>query len=597
MSTLTQDTTDSSPDIAAAPVESVENPAPTEQAQANAIEPTPLTQEQADDLRARLQASETGRVSLMWNPNDLVFGRNIRKHAAPTITKQYIQRILDNREVFEQDPTVWINPEGYLQVKDGQRRTLGSRAAGLTSIPVILRYPPEGDTDTARRVSEIGGQLTANEDHEALITPDKVDAVAELLDLGVPVTKVARVTPGMNTADVKAIKAIRRAKTSTPMDLAATGQMTFEQSAALIEFEDDPHAVARLTEAASKGQFDYVATALRNKRVSDTAYAAAKAKAEGEGFTVLENEPKWTERDTYVSSTRLKGPDGTIFDPATITEPKHWAVWLNETEKYYVRDDGHEVPEEAIDWDTENNPTAQPEDGLYAVSAIRIESVWLRYHYCIDVPATGLDDPRADTGPAPGSAEAHALAEAQAREKSQALARTKAMNNAARAATPRRRDAVTKALAGAKVPKGAHLWRTKLEASDPGILTEHNATLLAAEMLNISRDKLIDGSAFDNVSENRAAVIGLGIAIAAVEARMHPNLGDKGNERPDWWRRSGRTLARGLDTFAHYLEFLKTLEFPKDVDFSLSPIERYRIGDIDETTFYTEEADLTGITA
>ncbi|WP_067722800.1 ParB/Srx family N-terminal domain-containing protein [Nocardia yamanashiensis] len=580
------------PDIgeAADPVPALDSPA-EEQPGADTLEPTRLTAEQITDLRARLEASETGRVSLLWNPNDLVFGRNIRKHATATINREYVQRILDNKDVFEQDPTVWINPDGYLQVKDGQRRTLGSRAAGLTAIPVILRYPPEGDTEKQQRVSEIGGQLTANEDHEALTAPDKFDAVTELLDLGVSVTKVARVTPGMNTRDVKAIKAIRRAKTTAPMDLAVDGQLTLEQSAALIEFEDDPQAVATLTDAARKGQFDYVATALRNKRESDAAYAEAAAVVEAEGFTVLYHEPKWNERDTYVSSNRLHGPDGTAFDPATITEPKHWAVWLDDYEKYFVREDGREVPEHAIDWDTQDNPDQPPHEGLYAVADIRVEQVWLRHHYCIDVPATGLTDPRATPAPSPDSPEALAAAEAQAQQQRAERAKTKAMNKAARAATPKRRQWVTGLVAGAKVPKGAHVFRSKLEASEPSIICEQAAPYITAGLLNMDRDKLINGSAFDAATENRAAVIGVAIACGAIEARMHPNLGDKNNERPDWWRRTSvNTYRDGIAIFSHYLAFLKANGYP------LTPIERYTLGEIDEATFYTEEAELTGDT-
>ena len=46
-----------------------------------------------------------------------------------------------------------------------------------------------------------------------------------------------------------------------------------------------------------------------------------------------------------------------------ITDPQHWAVWLDEYTEY-VDSDGNVIDEDEIDWDTADDPDAEPDEGL-----------------------------------------------------------------------------------------------------------------------------------------------------------------------------------------------------------------------------------------
>ena len=54
-------------------------------------------------------------------------------------------------------------------------------------------------------------------------------------------------------------------------------------------------------------------------------------------------------------------PEG--VDESVITDPQHWAVRLDEYTEY-VDADGNVIDEDDIDWDTEGEPDAEPEEGL-----------------------------------------------------------------------------------------------------------------------------------------------------------------------------------------------------------------------------------------
>ncbi|MEU3475485.1 ParB N-terminal domain-containing protein [Rhodococcus sp. NPDC006774] len=79
--------------------------------------------------------------------------------------------------------------DGTLVVHDGQRRTLGAREAGLTSIPVMVRE--QSDDEKAAGIERITEQVVSNDQREDLTTGQRAAAVTGLLDLGLNVQKVA----------------------------------------------------------------------------------------------------------------------------------------------------------------------------------------------------------------------------------------------------------------------------------------------------------------------------------------------------------------------------------------------------------------------
>ena len=61
-------------------------------------------------------------------------------------------------------------------------------------------------------------------------------------------------------------------------------------------------------------------------------------------------------------------PEG--VDESVITDPQHWAVWLDEYTEY-VDSDGNVVEEDEIDWDTAEDPDAAPDEGLRHADSVR----------------------------------------------------------------------------------------------------------------------------------------------------------------------------------------------------------------------------------
>ena len=94
---------------------------------------------------------------------------------------------------------------------------------------------------------------------------------------------------------------------------------------------------------------------LRQQRETAKAYAEAAESYAVQGYRVLDEQPAW--RDTICVELRgLRTADGDPVTEEGVTNPAHWAVWLDEEVAFVDRETGERVDEDAIDFATEDDP-------------------------------------------------------------------------------------------------------------------------------------------------------------------------------------------------------------------------------------------------
>ena len=187
-----------------------------------------------------------------------------------------------------------------------------------------------------------------------------------------------------------AVKAAHTAaQSSTAMDALASGQLSLTEAAAITEFEDMPGAVVRLMSAAGSRSFDHTVAQLREERASAEAEAQAAQVYAEKGFTVLEQRPEsWDQ--ACIPLRHLVTAEGAEADDNAVTNPAHWAVLLYEDTALCDVETGEVVDEEAVDWDTEGQPDAEPGEGLRHAKTVAETTVFAPEYYCLDYRAAGL---------------------------------------------------------------------------------------------------------------------------------------------------------------------------------------------------------------
>ena len=345
------------------------------------------------------------------------------------------------------------------------------------------------------------------------------------------------------------------AKSSVALEALEGGQISLAEAAALTEFEHDgPEAVDRLVRAAGTPQFDHVVSQLRSERASAQALAQATAHYTERGFTILDEEQRWGWDPERVPMRYLQrdGDDGEPegVDESVITDPQHWAVWLDEYTQY-VDSDGNVVEEDEIDWDTADDADAEPDEGLRHADSVRERPAFAPEWFCLNPEAAGLqvsemyqrnadwyarqhrgqshtagrdadnhdshdsDDSDAEREAARLRAEAE-RAEAERRERRKVIT----LNKLGAAAIEVRRQFVTTLLARKTLPKGAATFLADCLARDSYMLTQHNRDDVAAELLGIDRAAVPTAvSELPAGSDNRALVIALALVLGSLEAR------------------------------------------------------------------------------
>ncbi|WP_433635470.1 ParB/RepB/Spo0J family partition protein [Nocardia sp. CA-120079] len=454
------------------------------------------------ELRERLAASPSGKIVIDVHPDDVTIGYNVRQTQV-SVKKRTINSVKEHG--FVQEPPAFINEHGQIEMIAGQRRILAAREAGVDKVSIVLKTLSGDDAD-AIKAAKIEAQLTENEDREGMTAGDVLVSVEDYLDLpGVTATKAARKL-GRDAAELRAVKALR--KSPHARQTAADGQLSFRQAETLIEFEDDDAAEKRLFTAAEKGTFNAEVAKLREERERRAAYAQAAESYTKRGFTILDAKPgPYASEHTCCPLENLYRADGSAASEEDIKDPKQWAVYLK--------------------YDEVDNP----EGG--------IDRYFEPVYHCTDRKAAGLK--YSYNPPHIPSAE----------EKARKSADNKivlAGNKYARAATTNRRKFETELLAklwgrdgkaAEKLPAGLLAWAVRLLFTDPGIINEHNAIAVAAELLDVKEGDIAkNGTYFDDMTDPRAAVMLIGLALGSLEARMQrPNyLYPDKLQKPEYWR-------------------------------------------------------------
>jgi ParB family chromosome partitioning protein len=189
------------------------------------------------------------------------------------------------------------------QLVAGHRRAVAAILAGVTSVPCVLR--PDlaidgnaADGDRAAQAGHVGAMLAENLHRQGLSAVEEARGVQAMLDLGVPLARVAKST-GLGRKRVAKAAGVARLDDQTAAAVAGAG-LTLDQAAAVAVYADAPDTAAALIAAAGEGPGQFAHALTRAKQAKQEAETAAALLAElsAAGRTVLDE-------DTGRAATRL----------------------------------------------------------------------------------------------------------------------------------------------------------------------------------------------------------------------------------------------------------------------------------------------------
>ena len=207
-------------------------------------------------------ATASAGVLELIDPQTIDVATNVRTAAEASLDKEFLDSVSANGVLV---PIVATRDENGVHVRYGQRRTLAAQHVGLSLVPVYI--VDVNEADDAQRIVE---QLVENEQRQALTDGDRIQAWKALELEGLTATAIAKRT---GTKRAKITTGLTVAASDTGTRLIAEAGMTLDQAATLIEFEDDPDTVAKLTQVAAEqpGYFRPEKPASRSKQPRGTA--------------------------------------------------------------------------------------------------------------------------------------------------------------------------------------------------------------------------------------------------------------------------------------------------------------------------------------
>ena len=257
------------------------------------------------------------------DPTLLDIGDNVRDDAA--LSKDFIASIAELGVLV---PITGVrDPERseVVRVRNGQRRTLAAREAGLASVPVYVLPSTAADANQ-ETIDRIVHQIVTNDQKEDLTDAQRARGIQQMIDTGMSVTRVAKKL----SVGKDAVKAAHTAaQSTTAMDALASGQLSLVEAAAITEFEDMPGALDRLLSAAGTRRFEHTVAQLREERASAEAKAQAAQVYTDKGYTVLDQRPESCD-PACIPLHYLVTAEGAEADERAVTNPAHWAVLLYE---------------------------------------------------------------------------------------------------------------------------------------------------------------------------------------------------------------------------------------------------------------------------
>ena len=517
------------------------------------------------------------------DPNQLGFEANVRDQV--DLDKEFLDSLREHGVIVP--ITAIRTDDGHTVVREGQCRTLGARAVGLASVPVFVLNAAAADVD-AQTVERIVHQIVANDQRKALRNDQRARAIQQMLDTGLSATKIAKQI-SLSRDDVKAAGAA--AKSPTALDALASGQMDFIEAAALVEFEEDEQAVRRLLQVAGSPSFDHTVAQLRTEREIAELEAEAAATYTEQGYTVLEQRPRWDDM-SCLSIRYLRTPEGDAATSEAVTDPAQWSAYLTEDWAYLDAETSEPVDPDMVDDDTREDPNLEPEEGLRHYRTVVEKTVFVPEWYCRDYRAAGLQlcpslqnrgasvDTSTDGGEDDAEAAAQRLAEqeqAQRRERRKVLV----LNRLGEAAAAVRREYVTRLLARKAAPKGAATFVAYCLTHDRFILSQNHGSETTAELLGAKDDRAVRAMVSDpsTHTDARAQVIALAVVLGAMEART----------TKDAWRSARSGITGNATYFPHTLGSDVYLRFIIETGYTPSPVEQVIVGDKTSDAVFDEE--------
>lgn len=229
------------------------------------------------------------------NPSELIIEANVRSETK--LTKEFISSIKQHGIL---NPVIVESVDGTWHVLDGQRRVLAAIQLDLAEIPV---HVVDRTTDSGHLIA----QLVVNDQREALTEAEHTATYRQLALIGVSADQIARKT---NTPKKRIETALRVAESSHASEVLATGNVTLDQAAAIVEFEDSPEVVEYLTTVAVENPtgFDHAVARATDERQQAEALAGLRTELEAAGWLVFDDEPDKGARvrDLYESVEKRK---------------------------------------------------------------------------------------------------------------------------------------------------------------------------------------------------------------------------------------------------------------------------------------------------
>jgi ParB family chromosome partitioning protein len=176
------------------------------------------------------------------DPQTLDIGDNVREFA--NLTKPLLDSIREHGVLV---PLTAVRlHDGAVQVRNGQRRTMAARELGLSTVPVYVLDSSDADAD-AETIDRIVHQIVTNDQKRDLSDAQRARGIQQMIDAGLSVTKVAKLSVAKDTVQAAAVAA----KSGAALEALETGQISLTEAAVLTEFDQDgPEVVARLVRAA-----------------------------------------------------------------------------------------------------------------------------------------------------------------------------------------------------------------------------------------------------------------------------------------------------------------------------------------------------------
>lgn len=214
------------------------------------------------------------------------------------------------------EPLTVVPVDGGHQIVAGHRRAAAAIAAELDRVPCVVRHDlAAGVEDNAGQAVHVGTMLAENLHREGLTAVEEARGVQSMLDLGVPISKVAKST-GLDQKRVKKAIGVARLDQGTA-DMVDDMGLTLDQAAVVALYADQPETSARLAAAAREGtgRFEHAVARAKQERDAQQKYDAKLAELSAAGVTLVDS--------TEYSGRKNRRISGLVHDGADLTDEKH----------------------------------------------------------------------------------------------------------------------------------------------------------------------------------------------------------------------------------------------------------------------------------